>query len=370
MLKLARSEPGIAVTAGECDANPWLLNVQNGTLDLRAGKLRPHCQGDMLTKLAPVRYDPDCPTPLWDAFLSRIMDGNAEMTAYLSRIAGLCLTGAITQQELFIFWGGGANGKNVFLDTIMGLLGDYAGAAPDSLLVVRTHDEHPTEIADLLGKRLVVASELEEGARLRVALVKRLTGDATLKARFMRQDVFEFRRTHKLIIVTNSKPLIRENTHAIWRRIRLVPFSVTIPASERDPHLTDKLRAEWPGILAWAVRGCLSWQREGMKPPHEVLLASQNYQAEQDVLSDFIADRCVRAPKCRVPRNDLFMAYQSWAKQTGEPHPLDRTALFERMRRVPGVEDVQWRPLGTTVPVRGFSGIGLISAHEEAGHAA
>jgi putative DNA primase/helicase len=255
MMTLAQTEAGLAATAGDFDADPFLFNCLSGTLDLRTGTLHPHARGDRLTKVAPVHYDPTAPRPLFDAFVDRIMGGNRRMVDYLARVLGLCLSGDVSIQELYFFIGEGANGKSVLIDTVLGLLGAYATVAPESLLLLRAHPEHATEIADLCGRRLVVASETEEGAQLKVQLVKRLTGDARLKGRFMRRDFFEFDRTHKLVIVSNNRPVIRETKHAVWRRVRLVPFEVIIPEAERDTQLTEKLKAEWSGILSWLVAG-------------------------------------------------------------------------------------------------------------------
>jgi len=171
-----------------------------------------------------------------------------------------CLTGDVSVQILPIFYGPGGNGKNVFLDTLMGVMGPFAEEAPDGLITARASDEHPTEIADLHGKRLIVASETEENKKLRIGLVKKITGNKFLKGRFMRQDYFQFERTHKTVLVTNNKPVVTESSNAIWRRLRLIPFVVTIPEGRQDRQLTEKLVAEWPGILSWAVRGCLDWQ--------------------------------------------------------------------------------------------------------------
>jgi putative DNA primase/helicase len=363
MLTLTRSEPAITIIAEQRDADPFALNVLNGTIDLRTGELRPHNRDDLLTKLAPVEYDAKADCPLWRSFLNRAMDGNETLIAYLQRIAGLCLSGDVTVQELFIFHGTGANGKSVWLDTVAGLLGDYACEAAPSLLTTRSHDEHPTEVADLAGRRLVVASETEEGARLRVQLVKRLTGNARIKGRFMRQDYFEFPRTHKLILVTNNMPMIRETTNAVWRRIRLVPFNVTIPPAEQDPMLLAKLRGEWPAILRWAVDGCLAWQRDGMRTPREVTVATEAYQAEQDPLAEFISARCVVGDDVNVSRAELLAAYQQWSKATVEPNPMDRNTLYEHVRRVPRVGETMLRIHGK--PTHVFTGIGLADLANE-----
>jgi putative DNA primase/helicase len=282
------------------------------------------------------------------------------LTAYLQRIAGLALTGCVNVEELFIFYGTGANGKSKFIDTLLHVLGPYAGTAPDTLLMSRNRDEHPTEVADLLGKRLVVASESDEGGRLRIQLVKKLTGDARIKARFMRQDFFEFQRTHKTILVTNHRPRVNENTEAVWRRIRIVPFGVTIPEAERDDGLLDKLIMEAPGVLAWAVRGCLDWQEHGMQPPAEVLVATDEYRSDADVFSDYVSERLILFSGARVTRKDLLTDYQAWAGKS--PDRLDRNALYDRIRQLGGVAE------GVTEGIRRFDGVGLCrSAQGEAG---
>lgn len=357
MMTLAQTETGISIVSADLDRDAYMLNCQNGAVDFRTGTLRPHSRGELFSKLAPVNCDPAAKCPVWDAFMWRIMAGKEHMIRYLQRIAGLCGTGNIDVQELFIFFGGGANGKSVFIDTTIGMYGDYAGIAPDSLLTTRTHgQEHPTEIAGLCGKRLVAASETEEGAKLRVQLVKRLTGDAEITGRYMRQDFFTFPRTHKLILVTNNRPCIRETTNAVWRRVRLIPFTVTIPPEERDPLLLSKLKAEWSGILNWCVAGFLDFQANGMQTPAEVTVATEEYQTEQDTLAEYIGERCVRGDSSYVSRNEIFADYALWAKTIGDPNP-DRNGFYDRLRRVGGIEEGSKR-LGGRV-TRIFTGIGL-----------
>jgi putative DNA primase/helicase len=302
----------------------------------------------------------ECPT--WSRFLSEIMGGDENLIGYLQRLTGYCLTADATEQALFIFHGSGSNGKNVFLDTLTSLLGDYAGTAPPSLLMLKRNPEHPTELADLMGRRLVVASETDEGGRLNVNLVKQLTGNARLKGRFMRQDFFEFDRTFKLVLMTNHLPVIRETTHAAWRRLRLVPFGVTIPDEKQDRHLIDKLRADWPGILAWAVRGCLIWQEAGLRTPEAVLNVTKTYREESNPLADFLTERCIIMPSATVSRADIFDTYQKWAERNGDRNPLERTMLFERLRGLPGVSDSRGRKEGKIS--RGFTGIGLCFSTE------
>ena len=365
MIDLARCE--LSVSATELDASPWLLNVLNGTIDLRTGEMTPHRPEDRITKLAPVKFDPCADCPIWTAFLKRIMDGNAALISYLQRLAGVCLTADVSEQELYLFYGVGANGKSVFLDTLAGLLGDYAGEAAPDLLIERRNPEHPTEIADLCGRRFVVSCELPEGGRLRVDLLKRLTGNARLKGRYMRRDFFEFDRTHKLVVATNNKPVVRESTHAIWRRLLLIPFAVVIPKSEQDKTLLAKLQEERPGILNWAIAGCLAWQRDGMQTPKEVLLATQAYQDEQDPLADFLEERCIVAVNAFTPRAELYGAYKAWAEKQRE-YPLDRNGFYQRVRAKPGIHEPPARRVGG-MPTRGFAGIGLLSPLLEGSHA-
>ena len=360
-LTLAESEPGVAADVDALDADPWLLNVGNGTLDLRTGKLAPHDRRDRITKVIELDYAPDAPCPRFLRFMAEIQPA-ADMRAYVQRQAGYAATGVVAEQELMIPWGGGANGKSALVDALMHALGPYAGTAPDSLLTARQFSEHPTELADLQGKRFVVASETEEDAKLRVQLVKKLTGDERIKARRMRQDYFEFRRTHKLWLVTNNKPRIDEGTHAIWRRLRLVPFNVTIPADKRDPHLLGKLKDEAAGILAWIVRGCLDWQRDGMRPPAAVLEATRQYECESDRLADY-RDRLAFGDGLRVTRADLFDDYLAFAKSAGEHDRLTDRAFYGRVRVIQGVEEKTWKPVGESVPVRGFTGVDLAWKH-------
>lgn len=355
MADVARDVLSVAPSA--LDADPLLLNVKNGTVDLRTGRLGPHRQEDLITKLAPVTFDQNAECPLWDRFLMEIMAGDGELIGYLRRLAGLALTADASEQLINILYGLGANGKSLFVDTLTWLLGDYAGEAPPALLMVRGNQEHSTEIADLMGRRLVVASETEESGRLNINRVKQLTGNARIKARFMRENFFEFDRTFKLILVTNHRPVIREDTNGAWRRIRLVPFNVTIPPERQDRKLGEKFRAEASGILAWAVRGCLEWQREGLHAPESVQAVTDEYRKDSDPIADFVADRCILLPTSFVSRGDVFEAYQKWAERNRDHHPLDRGGLFDRLRSQPGVTDHQRRQDGTVI--RYFQGIGL-----------
>jgi putative DNA primase/helicase len=321
MVALAESEPGIPVLPGEMDQHEWLFNVKNGTIDLRTGELRPHRREDMITKVAPVDYAPAAKCPTWLAFLERVMAGNRRLMGFLQRAAGYSLTASTREQCFFLLHGTGANGKSVFLTTLLAAAGEYGIQAAPDLLLRKSGESHPTEVADLFGARLVVATETEAGRRLAENLVKQLTGGDRLKARFMRQDFFEFEATHKIWLATNNKPTVKGTDYAIWRRIKLIPFTVTIPPEERDQSLPEKLRQELPGILTWAVQGCLEWQARGLDEPSEVTDATCAYRDEQDVLGGFIRDRCVVQPWAKVLARDLYRAYTEWCGENGE-HPM------------------------------------------------
>jgi putative DNA primase/helicase len=233
----------------------------------------------------------------------------------MKRWHGYCLTGDVRHQYLPIYYGQGNNGKSVLLDTISAIMGDYAGEAPPDLLVVRKHNEHPTEIADLYGRRLAVASETENGAELRLQLIKRITGNANLKARYMRQDYFEFARTHKMVLVTNNRPVVPEATEAVWRRLLLVPFDVVIPPAERDPHLSEKLRGEFPGILAWMVGGA----SEELDIPESVHLATISYRGQSSTFGEFLEAECDFTTGAVTLATDIATAYAAWAADEDRP---------------------------------------------------
>lgn len=275
MLTLATSEPGIPVLPTDFNRDPMLLNVANGTLDLRTGSLRPPERKDLLTQSCPVEFDPESECPTWNLFLETIFDRRQPLIDYVHRLSGYCLTGLTTEQILPILYGVGANGKTTLLNALMNVLGrDYAMQASRDLLLVKRGESHPTELAALFGKRLVVATETDDGRRLAEGAVKQLTGSDKVLARRMREDFWEFDPTHKVLLATNHKPEVRGTDHAIWRRLRLIPFDIVIPDAEQDKMLPKKLEAELKGILAAAVQGCLEWQRLGLGLPDEVKQAT------------------------------------------------------------------------------------------------
>jgi P4 family phage/plasmid primase-like protien len=325
----AQVEPGIPILPEQMDADPLLFNIQNGTVDLRTGQLRLHDPLNYITKLAPVYFDPEATCPTFLAFLERVLP-DPDVRAFVRRAIGYSLTGEMCEQCLFFLYGGGANGKSTLLGVLQALMGDYARQAAPELLVSRGGDRHPTELADLFGARMVASIEVDEGKRLAETLVKQMTGGDKMKARFMRADFFEWTPTHKLFLAANHRPEIRGTDYAIWRRIHMVPFTVTIPKAERDGRLPAKLLAELPGILNWAIAGCLDWQRNGLGVPQAVRDATEEYRAEQDILADFLAERCVIDPQTWAAASDLYRAYSEWC-DAGGTKPLSGTAFGTRL---------------------------------------
>jgi putative DNA primase/helicase len=318
---LAESEHPIPIAVESLDAHPWLLNCENGTLDLRTGELRAHRREDYLTKCCPVEYptEPGIDPNLWLSFLDRTFAGSAGKIGFLRRLMGCSLVGEVLEHILPIFHGPGANGKSVLIETWSGMLGpDYAIKAPANFLICKRGETHPTELADLHGKRLVAAVETADGGRLSESLVKELTGGDSIRARRMREDFWQFRPSHTVVLATNHRPVIRGTDFAVWRRVRLVPFNVTIPEAEQDRELSAKLRAEWPAILRWAVAGCIEWQASGLNAPKEVLAATDNYRADSDTLGEFIDECCVVGPEHEAKASDLYRAYKAWAESHGE----------------------------------------------------
>ena len=296
-----------------------LLNCPNGTLDLQTGRLLKHDRADLLTKRIEVKYDSNAECPRWLAFLNRIMDGDQELILFLQRAVGYTLTGGVAEQCLFFMLGTGRNGKSTFIETLLALLGDYGQKAPTEMLMFKGNGGGiPNDLARLPGARLVVAAEVEQGRRLAESTVKDLTGGDTITARFLRQEFFDFTPTHKVWMYGNHKPVIKGTDEGIWRRIHLIPFAVQIPVSEQDPNLKAKLAEELPGILAWAVRGCLDWQKHGLSVPESVKEATADYRAEMDVVSAFIEECCTTGQNHYAKWKELYAAYTDWCNVNGE----------------------------------------------------
>jgi putative DNA primase/helicase len=327
-LQLAQSDPRIAVRPSELDVDPTLFNVQNGTIQLDAAAIYDHRREDLVTKLAPVEFDAAATAPRWDAFLERVQP-DPEVRAYLRRAVGYSLAAETSEQVLLICHGSGANGKTTFFEALRAMLGDYGQQAPAETFLEHG-DRIPNDVARLRGARFVAASEVAEGRRLNEALVKRMTGGDTMTARFMRAEFFEFKPTFTPWLATNHRPEIRGTDEAIWRRIHLIPFEVTIPPKERDPDLPMRLRRELAGILNWALAGYAEWRANGLDPPEAVLAATTEYRHDSDVLGGFLEDCCELADGATVTKAELHTRFGYWATQNGA-EPLTAKALGARL---------------------------------------
>ncbi len=349
--KIARSDPKHAAAADEWDADPWLLNTPGGVVDLTTGRYRAHDRADRMTKVTTATLGGEC--PIWKQFLCEVTDNDADLQAYLKRMAGYALTGSTQEHALFFLYGTGANGKSVFVNTLATILGDYAANAPmDTFMETRT-DRHPTDLAGLRGARFVSSIETEEGRRWAESKVKNLTGGDKIAARFMRQDFFEYVPQFKLVIAGNHKPAIRNIDEAMKRRLHLIPFTITVPPERRDKHLQQRLLTERDGILAWAVQGCLDWQRLGqLDPPQPVRDATHEYFEAEDALGRWIDERCVRHVDAKALTIELFNDWKQWAEANGEFTGSQRR--FSDLLITRGLE--KWR---NGMGVRGFQKIGL-----------
>jgi putative DNA primase/helicase len=313
MLALAATEPGIALAPSQLDADPYLLNVTNGTLDLRTGEVRPHDRNDLLTKVTRAAYHPDAQAPEFMRFLERVQPDQV-MRDFLARLFGHGLLGKVVEHVLPVFYGIGANGKTTLVEAVASAWGDYADTIEPGLLIDRG-EVHPTGVADLFKLRLAVTHETDEGRRLAEGTVKRLTGGDRVKARRMREDFWSFDPSHSIVMHTNHKPVVRGTDEGIWRRLRFVPFDVVIPEDERDGKLPERLALEADGILAWCVGGFRQWQDRGLADPKAVTDASAAFRGESDLLALFLDERCMQSPHAHVRSAELFEAWVSWCKR-------------------------------------------------------
>lgn len=318
MIDLARSEPGVAIDYNELDQRPHLLPVANGTLDLWRGELGPFDRGHLLTKCIPIEYRADAECPVWQNTLSVIFGGDQALIAYVQRAVGYSLTGDTSEQCLHLCHGTGSNGKSTLLDVLGHLAGDYGQQADFTTFLERRSEGPRNDVARLAGARLVRSSEVGDNKRLNEGLIKSLTGGDTITARFLHSEHFEFVPQFKLWLAANHKPVIRGSDYAIWRRVRLIPFDVTITPEQRDDKLPEKLRAELPGILRWAVEGCQMWLEGGLRPPDRVIAATADYRTESDTIAAFLEDCCDLDASFSLPSGSLYSAYQRWCKDNGE----------------------------------------------------
>jgi putative DNA primase/helicase len=335
VVSMAREDRRLAATVEQWDADPWLLNMPKGVIDLRTGILREHRVGDYLTHMTAVAPEGGC--PLWRAFLDRVTAGDVELQQYLQRVCGYALTGSTREHALFFLYGKGANGKGTFVNAVAGILDDYRRTAPIETFVASPTDKHPTDLAGLRGARLVRVTETEEGRRWAEAKIKALTGGDEVSARFLRQDFFDYTPQFKLMISGNHKPSLRSVDEAVRRRFNLIPFTVTIPAEERDKDLGDKLKAEWPGILQWMIDGCLDWQEHGLAPPKVVTDATTAYLDAQDSIAAWLDECCECDANAWERSQALFASWKAWAERSG--HFVGDTKTFrDRLDGRDGIE--------------------------------
>jgi P4 family phage/plasmid primase-like protien len=329
MIKRARSLPGVICIPDDFDTDPYLLNAKNGTIDLRTGDFREHRREDRITKLAPVDYDPAATAPLWDTFLKRIFDNDAELIGFVQRFLGYASTGRVSEEKFAVFYGTGANGKSTLLNAVRYVLGDYYSQAdPDILLESKgpSSAKADSEKAALKGARLAVCSETSRARTINEGLLKQLASTDRIVGRRLYNEPIKFTPTHKLILVTNHKPRIRTTDEGTWRRLALIPFNVEIPVEERDGEFVEKLKAEAPGILRWLVTGCLEWQRQGLGSCKATSAATQEYREDEDVVGSWL-DECVTIePTAKCTISALYDSYKNWCER-GSVYPTAKRTL-------------------------------------------
>lgn len=368
LLELAKTEIPIAATPDMFDRDPWLVNCESGIVDLRTGEISKHDPARMITGLAPVSYNGLAGVATnWIRFLQRIQPDRS-VREFLQRAIGYSLTGHTGEQCMFICWGSGANGKGTLVRALRNVFGDYAGTVNADAFMARAGQSIPNDLAALARKRLVEVSESGAGRKLDEALIKRVTGDDRISCRFMRGEWFEYKPEFKLILCTNSKPIVRGVDHGIWRRLRLIPFTVEIPREQWDLDLDAKLAVEKEAIFYWAVSGAVTWaQIHSLKAPEAVLAATADYRAEMDILGAWIADCCETNPSAWTATRTLHESYAKWCEQNGESAVSVR--VFARQLAERGgleakaghAKERGWK--GLKISVNGIGGIGGIKSN-------
>jgi len=318
-LKEAQHLTGVPVVNSNFDSHEFLLNVNNGIIDLKKGILVDHEKTFLLSKFIPIDYEENKTPKQWIKFLNEIFLGDQELILYLQKAIGYTLTGSIREQALFILYGDGNNGKSVFLDIISRLLGDYAiNVQVETILERKNGNNYTSDLARLKGARFVTTGENNEGSKLNEGLVKQITGGEQITARFLYGTEFEFYPNFKIWIQTNHKPIIRGTDAGIWRRIHAIPLTYKVSESKRDKDLVKKLESELPSILSWAVEGCLLWQKEGLKLPPVIAAGIQEYKNEMDIISTFISEECDLITDWETNANVLYSEYEKWSKNSNE----------------------------------------------------
>jgi putative DNA primase/helicase len=357
-LAQATATEALADTGEGWNSDPYLFAVKNGVVDLRTGRLRAGKQTDRITMKSPVEFDSSALCPRWEQFLREVFKGDAELIQYVQYAVGYCLSGDTSEQCLFLAHGDGSNGKTTFLNILGQIIGEYSHNLPFSSFEIKNRSVIPNDVAAIVGKRFVTSVETGEAQRLNEARIKALTGGDPISARYLNAEFFTFRPVAKFWLAFNHKPQVRDDSFGFWRRIHFLPFTQTFDGASKDRQLEQKLRAEAPGILNWAIRGCLGWQKHGLHMPATMKQATQRYQEESDILAEFFEDRCVIEAGAWDSTADIFAAYSGWAKERVEKYPLERGAFAGRLAKLPGLLPKKFGKDGT----RGWSGIRLKTA--------
>lgn len=331
MIELAQSEAELVIATDRFDADPWLLTVQNGTIDLRTGTLGPHRREDLITMLAPVAYDPGAAAPLFERVVANLAGNDEGVVGFLRRAAGYAATALTGEQALFMLYGRGGEGKSAFLEALGATLGEYAQRVPTQTLMATRDGGIPNDVARLRGKRFARASEVDQGLQLAESQLKQLTGGDTVAARFLRQEFFEFKAVCKIFVATNHLPRVKGADRGIWRRIKVVHCQHPVREDSQDRDLPAKLEAERPGILAWIVRGCLEWQRQGLADPTAVTEAVALYRSEMDAVGRFIEECCTASASATASCKEVYSRYVGWCVDNGE-RGLSRNELSSELR--------------------------------------
>jgi putative DNA primase/helicase len=329
-LELAKSLPSISEAGDGWDANPWLFGVDNGIVDLKTGEVREEVPEDRITKHSSVPFDPQAKCARFERFLREVFDDDIALVEYIQRMVGYCLTGSVEEQCLFCWYGSGANGKTTLSEVLRYILGDHSVNLAFSALEMKNRSSN--DLVALAGARLATAAETNEGVRLNEARIKVLTGGDPITARKLYHEAFTFEPTHKLLLAFNHKPIIADDSEGMWRRVRLIPFTRQFTTEEQDRDLPGALRVEAPGILAWAVRGCLRWQKDGLGEPPAVASATAAYREESDHVGEFIEDCCIEEPGATVTSGELWERYKSWTVDNQEA-VLSRQTFSERLEK-------------------------------------
>ena len=331
MIDLAKNDQSIAVKNEELDQNQWLLNLQNGTFNLKTLELQPHQKEDKITKITNIIFDPEAKAPQWGEFLKTIFNNNNNLIGFIHRAIAYSMTGNTAEQCFFLLYGKGANGKTTFINVIMHLLGDYAKQTPFDTILLKKDGSARNDLAGLFGTRFVSAVEGEQGRKMAESVIKQITGGDTISARKLYQDFFEYKPTYKLWLATNHKPVIQGTDHAIWRRVKLIPFIVQIPDEKQIKDYDQILIQEASGIFNLCVDALEYYYEKGLNIPDEVNNATGEYKDEMDQISNFIKDCCEVDKLNEVYSKDLYQSYMDWCNENGE-RPLSKKAIAASLK--------------------------------------